>query len=54
MSGKAVRKVNDILFPGRRGYEHHLLRRFPGLAHSSFWQGYCKSEDVRMARSSCL
>jgi len=48
MGGKAVREVNDILFPGRRGYEHHLLRRFPGLARASFWQECCKSKDVRM------
>jgi len=47
MSGKAV-EVTDILYPGRRVHEHHLLRRFPGMARSSFWQEWCKSEDVRM------
>jgi len=48
VSGKAAREVTDILFPGRKGYKHHLLRIFPGLARSSFWQEWCKSEDVRM------
>jgi hypothetical protein len=36
MSGKAVREVTDILFPGRRGYEHHFVEDFQDwCAHSS-------------------
>jgi hypothetical protein len=54
MSGKAVREVTDILFPGRSWYGHHLLRRFPGFVRSFFREKWCKSKDVRMVRSSCL
>jgi hypothetical protein len=31
-----------------------FVRRFPGFALSSFWQGQCESEDVTTVRSSGL
>jgi hypothetical protein len=29
-------EVRETLFPGKGGKEHHIVRRFPGSARSSF------------------
>jgi hypothetical protein len=46
-----MKEVSDVLMEGG---EHYFVRRFTGLACSSFRQGYRESEDIRMVGSSGL